>query len=80
VINHAVYLKNYTVTKALYGKTPYEFFHGTGLLEFGSQVWFHDTSRSKLDGRAVVGQWVDFDEDSSGHWIYFSDKRNVSVE
>src|SRR5271168_3746305 len=52
-INHAVYLKNRTATKALDGKTPYEAFHGTkpnlrGLPEFGSQVWVHDTSESKL--------------------------------
>ena len=54
-INHAVYLKNCTMTKALDGKMPYEVFHGRklnlqGLLEFGSQVWVHDTSGSKLDG------------------------------
>ena len=63
-INHAVYLKNRTGTKAFDGKTLYEVFHGTkpnlrGLPEFGSQVWVHDTSGSKLDGRAVVGRWVD---------------------
>ncbi len=54
-IKHAVYLKNHTGTKALGGKTLYKIFYGTklnlcGLLEFGSQVWVHDTSGSKLDG------------------------------
>ena len=54
-INHAVYLKNCMATKALDGKTPYKVFHETkpnlhGLPEFGSQVWVHDTSGSKLDG------------------------------
>ena len=54
-INHAIYLKNHTGTKALDGKMLYEAFYGTkpnlrGLLEFGSQVWVHNTSGSKLDG------------------------------
>ena len=40
-INHAVYLKNQTGTKALEGKTPYEVFYGVkpnlkGLPEFGA--------------------------------------------
>ena len=71
-INHAVYLKNRTATKALDGKTPYEVFHGAkpvlkGLPEFGARVWIHNPDGSKLDGRSVVGRWVGFDEDSSGH-------------
>ena len=28
----------------------------------------------------VVGQWVGFDEDSSGHRIYFPDKQTVSIK
>ena len=83
-INHAIYLKDHTLTKALDGKTPYEAFHGQkpnlhGLPEFGSQVWVHDTSGSKLDGRAVIGQWVGFNKDSSGHRIYFPDKWTISI-
>ena len=84
-INHAIYLKNCTGTKALDGKTPYKAFYGTklnlhGLPEFGSQVWVHDMSGNKLDGRAVVGCWVGFDEDSSGHQIYFPEKQTVAIE
>jgi hypothetical protein len=84
-INHAVYLKNCTGTKALDGKTLYEAFHGTkpnlhSLPEFGSQVWVHNTSGSKLDGRAMMGCWVGFDEESSGHRIYFPEKRTVAIE
>src|ERR1700678_2709803 len=84
-INHAVYLKNHTGTKALDGKTPYKAFHGTkpnlqGLPEFGCKVWVHNTSGSKLDRRAVEGRWVGFDEDSSGHQIYFPKKRMVAIE
>ena len=84
-INHAIYLKNCTMTKALDGKTLYKVFHRRkpnlqGLPEFGSQVWVPDTNGCKLDGQVVVGQWVGFDEDSSDHWIYFPDKQNVSIE
>ena len=28
----------------------------------------------------MLGWWVGFDEDSSGHWIYFPDKQNVSIK
>ena len=71
-INHAVYLKNRTATKALNRKTPYEIFHGVkpnlkSLPEFGTQVWVHNPDGSKLDGRSIDGCWVGFDEDSSGH-------------
>ena len=71
-IDHAVYLKNWLSTRALEGKTPYKVFYEAkpnlcSLPEFGSKVWVHTTSGSKLDGRSVVGRWVGFDEDSSGH-------------
>jgi Reverse transcriptase (RNA-dependent DNA polymerase) len=84
-INHAVYLKNRTGTKALDGKMPYKAFHETKpnlhcLPEFGSQVWVHDTSGSKLDGQAMMGRWVGFDEESSGHQIYFPGKQTVAIE
>ena len=60
-------------------------FYGTkpnlhNLPEFGSKVWVHTTSGSKLDGRLVVGRWVGFDEESSGHRIYSPDTRTVSVQ
>ena len=84
-ISHAVYLKNQSSTRALDGKTPYEVFYGTkpnlrNLPEFGSKVWVHTTSGSKLDGRSVVGRWVGFDEESSGHRIYSPDTRTVSAQ
>ena len=84
-IKHAVWLKNRTSTKALGGKTPYEAFYGTkpnlrGLPEFGSKVWVHTPEGSKLDGRSVIGRWVGFDEESSGHRIYSPEKRTVSVQ
>lgn len=84
-VKHAVYLKNRTSTKALDGKTPFEIFYGTkpnlsGLPEFGCEVWVHTTEGSKLDGRAVKGRWVGYDEESSGHRIYSPEKRTVSIQ
>ena len=84
-ISHAVYLKNRTATKALKGKTPYEVFHSSkpnlrGLPEFGARVWVHNPDGSKLDGRSVVGRWVGYDEDSSGHQIYSPDTQTVSIQ
>jgi hypothetical protein len=84
-VNHAVYLKNRTSTKALDGKTPYEVFYGAkpnlrGLPEFGMKVWVHRPEGSKLDGRSVVGRWVGFDEESSGHRVYSPDTRTVSIQ
>lgn len=60
-----------------------EAFYGTkpnlrGLPEFGSKVWVHTPEGSKLDGRSVIGRWVGFDEESSGHRIYSPEKRTVS--
>src|SRR5271168_88594 len=84
-INHAVYLKNRTGTKALDGKTPFEVFYGLkpnlkGLPEFGAHVWVHNPDGMKLNGRAVARRWVGFDEDSSGHRVYSPITRTVAIE
>ena len=56
VINHAVWLKNRTVTQGLPdGKTPFEMLYGKKpnlrkLYEWGNQVWVHTLGGSKLDG------------------------------
>ena len=39
------------------------------LHEFGTKVWVHDNSRSKLDGCSHIGCWVGYDEESCGHQI-----------
>lgn len=83
--HHAVWLKNRTSTRALGGMTPYEKLTGTkpdlsGLRAFGDRVWVHDTSQSKLDGRARVGRWVGFDKAPGAHRVYWPDKHTVTVE
>ena len=84
-VMHAVYLKNRTSTRALENETPYEMLTGkkpnlANLHEFGTKVWVHDDSGSKLDGRSRIGRWVGFDEISNGHRVYWPDKLTVSVE
>src|SRR5271168_1793825 len=84
-VNHAVYLKNRSSTRILDGKTPYEVFYGVkpnlrGLPEFGTKVWVHTPEGSKLDGRSVIGCWVGFDEESSGHRIYAPETRTISIQ
>jgi transposase InsO family protein len=84
-VKHAVYLKNRTPTIALDEQTPFEAFFGKkpdleGLREFGTKVWVHDANGSKLDGRSTIGRWVGFDEESSGHRIYWPERRSVSIE
>jgi hypothetical protein len=65
--------------------TPYQAYRGkkpnlSGLREFGCKVWVHNPDGSKLDGRADIGRWVGFDEESNAHRIYWPSKRSVSVE
>ena len=85
-INHIVWLKNRTTSKALpSGKTPYELVYGrkpdlSNLKEWGTPVWVHNASGTKLDGRGREGRWVGFEEESNAHRIYFEDKRMVRIE
>ena len=78
-INHAVWLKNRTPTRALPdGKTPYEMLYEKkpnlrNLHEWGTEVWVHTTEGTKLDGRSKVGRWIGLEEISNGHRIYWPD-------
>src|SRR6202522_2899787 len=84
-VSHAFYLKNRSSTRILNGKTLYEVFYGVkpnlrGLPEFGAKVWVHTPEGSKLDGRSVIGQWVGFDEESSGYRIYAPEAQAISIQ
>jgi len=84
-LNHAVYLKNRTWTRALKDTTPFEVLTGSkpdlsNTHQWGCHVWVHDTDGTKLDGRAKEGRWVGLDEESCAHWIYWAEKRSVTVE
>jgi len=72
---HAVWLKNWTLTKALDKSTPYQALTGlkpdlAATREWGQKAWVHNPANSKLDGRASEARWVGFDIDSTAHWMY----------
>ena len=85
-IKHAVWLKNRTATKALPPrKTPYEMLYKKKLIlvslrEWGTKVWVHDRSGTKLDGRVHAGGWVGFDEEGNAHCTYWPEKHSVTVK
>jgi hypothetical protein len=62
--------------KMLYGKKP----NLAGLREWGTKVWVHNASGTKLDGRSRIGQWIGFEEASNAHRIFWPDNRSVTVE
>ncbi|KIJ21285.1 hypothetical protein PAXINDRAFT_63241, partial [Paxillus involutus ATCC 200175] len=56
-VMHTIWLKNRMSTRALNNKTPYEMLYQKkpnlkGLPVWGSCIWVHDMSRSKLNPRA----------------------------
>lgn len=84
-VRHANWLRNRTGTRALAGKTPFEAKYGrkpnlSNLHEWGTKVWVHDKSGSKLSARGLVGRWVGFEQESNAHRIYWPDKRSITVE
>jgi transposase InsO family protein len=83
---HANWLKNRTSTRALNNMTPYEALTGSkpnlsNLHEWGTKVWVHDDTNSKLEGRSNIGRWVGYDNESThAHRIYWPGRRTISVE
>ncbi|KAG2050350.1 hypothetical protein BDR06DRAFT_892081 [Suillus hirtellus] len=82
---HVVYVKNHTAICLLDGKTPYEMLKGKNLNVrdlpiWGTKVWVHDTSGSKLDMRVHEGQWVESDPESNGHQICLEDCQTIAIE
>jgi hypothetical protein len=85
-VQHAVWIKNRTSTKALGNITPYERLYGeklnfADLPEWGQDVWVHSPGGSKLDARAKQARWIGYDADSThAHCIYWPGTKRVSVE
>jgi len=82
---HATFKKNRTWTRSLDNATPLELLTKekpdlSNIHTWGSRVWVHDTSGSKLDGRVKEGRWVGFDNESKAHRIYWEEKRSVTME
>jgi transposase InsO family protein len=84
-VNHRVWLKNCTSTKALDSKTPHEALTGSkpnlsNLQEWGSKVWVHNLSGSKLNGRAKEAQWIVFDLESKASCVYWPEKCSIQFD
>ena len=64
---HANWLKNRTSTCTLDNMTPYEALIShkpnlSNLHEWGTKVWVHNATNSKLEGQSNIGCWVGYDE------------------
>ncbi|KAJ3985212.1 hypothetical protein F5890DRAFT_1409861, partial [Lentinula detonsa] len=64
------------MTHVLGNITPHEVLLGvkpnlSNLHPWGCRVRVHNTSGTKLDGRATEGRWVGFDEESYAHCVYW---------
>lgn len=84
-VNYCVYVYNRTMRKFLGGKTPFEARFGiipdlSGLHPWGIPVMTRIEPKSKLDDRAIKGNWVGLDPSSKGHCIYWPTLHKVSVE
>ena len=87
-LQHAVWLKNRTSTRALGAITPFERLHGhkpnlAGVPEWGQRVWVHNLKGSKLDARGLPARWVGYDiESPHAHRVYWPEKHPnpISVE
>ena len=84
--NHAIWVKNQSLTKVLGNAMPLECLTGqkpnlAGVLEWGQQVWVHTNSGTKLDRHGVPVQWVGYNADSThAHHIYWPETQKVFVE
>lgn len=68
-----------------YGKTLYEMVRGVkpylgGLQEFGVAMYVKDLTAGKLDPCVTKGRFMGYDTESKGYWIYWPDKKSVSIE
>ena len=85
-VQHAIWLKNHTSTKALSNMTPYKRLHNhkpnlANMPKWGQTVWVHNATRLKLNGRAKEGRWIGYDANSThAHRIYWAGSNGVSVE
>ena len=85
-INHVIWLKNRIPTHALSdGKMSYKLLYHKkpdlrNVQEWGSMVWVHTLSGSKLDWRAKEGRWIGLKDESNGNQIYWPDKHLVTVK
>ena len=84
-MKHTTWLQNHTPAHAIDGKTLYEMQHKkkphlAGIQEFRVAAYIKDLKAGKLDACTKVGQFVGYDLESKGYWIYWPQKRSITVE
>ena len=84
-MKHATWLQNRTPACAIDGKTPYEMQHKkkphlAGIQEFGVAAYVKDLKAGKLDACTKVGRFIGYNLESKGYWIYWPQKRSITVE
>jgi hypothetical protein len=84
-MNHAIWIKNRSPTRALNGNSPYQARYNKApdmskLVPFGTKAWVKIVGAGKLDRRAEPGYFVGYDNESTGYRIYFPEKRIVKPE
>jgi hypothetical protein len=72
---HTNYLKNYTYSKALLNKTPYEMIHSSkpklnDSYEWGCEVYIKILQTNKLEPQAKSIRWIGHANLSDSHYIY----------
>jgi len=82
---YVVWLLNQMPMKAIKRKTPFEAAFGkkpdmSGIQEWGDKVWVCVKAGNKLGGRIREGCWMGIDEKLKSVWVYWPDKRNVTVK
>ena len=84
-LRQATWLKNWTATWALDGKTPFKALYGrppnlSTLRTWGTPMLVHNASRSKLNVRAREACWIRLDVDTKAHRVFWPSMGNVTVE
>ncbi len=84
-INHFIWIRNRTPTRALKDQTPFEAATKRkpdlrNLPEFGASAYVKRVGAGKLNSQVEVGRFVGFDLESKGYRVYWPEKRSVSVE
>jgi len=86
-LHFAVWLKNWTSTRALGSNTtPFKKLTGnkpnlSGVPEWGQTIWVHSGTRTKLNAHGIKARWVGYNPKSPHvHHIYWTHKNSVSVE
>ena len=79
VMKHVTWLQNRTPAHAIDSKTPYEMqhkkkLHLAGIQEFRVTVYIKDLKAGRLNAHTKVGQFVGYDSESKGYWIYWPQK------